>query len=83
MELVLHGLGPNLYHWSDDGEYGKWLTEHPDSSNDVMTISCVSKEEWKRSEVGSQLESCEILTEKEWLQGWLTPWIDDVMEEKT
>ena len=45
-ELELHDLGPNLYHWSDNGEYGRWLKEHPDSSSDVMTISCVDKDEW-------------------------------------
>jgi len=47
MGLGLHGLGPNLYHWSDDGEYGRWLKEHPDSSSDVMATSYVSKEEWE------------------------------------
>ena len=45
--LELHDLGPNLYHWSDNGEYGQWLKEHPDSSSDVMTISCVGKNEWE------------------------------------
>ena len=82
MELELHDLGPNLYHWSDNGEYGRWLKEHPDSSSDVMTISCVGKEEWERNEEKSQLEPCEILTEEEWLQGGLTPWVDEVTEEE-
>ena len=36
IELV--SLGPNLYHWSDDGEYAKWLKEYPDSVWDVMVI---------------------------------------------
>jgi hypothetical protein len=82
MGIELHSLGPNLYHWVDDGEYGKWLKEHPDSSSDVMATSYVSKVEWERSEARAQLEPCEVLTEEEWLQGGITPWIDDVVEEE-
>jgi len=67
----------------DDGEYGKWLKEHPDSSSDVMATSYVSKEEWERGEARAQLEPCEVLTEEEWLQGGLTPWINEVVPSRT
>ena len=28
-------LGPNLYHWSDNGEYTKWLQEYPNLSSEL------------------------------------------------
>jgi hypothetical protein len=47
-----------------------------------MAISCVSKEEWEMGEARAQLKPCEVLTEEEWLQGGLTSWVDDVVEEE-
>jgi hypothetical protein len=78
MGIGLHGLGSNLYHWTDDSEYRRWMREHLDFSNDVMVTSHVSKKKWKNSEARRQLESCEKLTEDKRLQGGLTPWVDDV-----
>jgi len=39
-EVEVHGLkclGPNLYHWSDDGEYAEWLRVNPNSSSELDT----------------------------------------------
>lgn len=35
----LGSLGPSLYHWVDDGQYARWLHEHPNSVADAMMIS--------------------------------------------
>lgn len=81
--MVVRGLNiidPSLYQWVDDMEYGRWLREYPDSSSNVMTISHVSRREWEDNKAARQWEPCEVLTEEEWLQRWLTPWVDDVME---
>jgi hypothetical protein len=34
----------------DDGEYERWLREHPDSASDVMVTSHVNREEWENKE---------------------------------
>ena len=74
-ELI--SLGPSLYHWSDDGEYAKWLKEYPDSVCDVMATShheCLRDGSDNSKEEGyALLEPCEILTKEEWLQGGLMP----------
>lgn len=68
----LVSLGPNLYHWGDNGEYATWLKEYPESVCDVMIIShqegLMDDKESSREENYALLEPCEILTEEEWLQ---------------
>ena len=32
-------LGPNFYHWNDDGEFAQWLREYPESVYDIMMTS--------------------------------------------
>ena len=78
----LDNMGPSMYHWVDDDEYERWLQEHPDFASDVMAISHIHRKEWGKSEATQRLEPCEILIEEEWVQGGLTPWIDDVREEE-
>ena len=73
-------MGPSLYQWTDDGEYEQWLKDHPNFASDVMTILHVSRVEWKRRQVTRDWEPCEVMTEEEWLQGGLTPWVDDVVK---
>ena len=77
-------LGPGFYHWSDNGNYAQWLKDYPDSVCDVMVTS---HHEYLRDDVDSSkmeeyasLEPCEVLTEEEWLQGGLTPWVDGIEE---
>jgi hypothetical protein len=63
------GLGPNFYHYRNDGEYVQWLREYPESELDVMVTShhtCLSdKILSSMSEKYSLLEPCEVLTEDE------------------
>ena len=69
MDSGLSSLGPSLYHWSDNGEYAKWLNEYLDSMCDVMVTShreylkyernSVRREEW------SLLGPCEVLTQED------------------
>ena len=73
----LRCMGPSLYQWADDGEYEQWLKEHSNSSNDVMVISHVRRVKWERSQVARNWKPFEVLTEDDWLQGGLTPWVDD------
>ena len=65
-------LGPNFYHWSDNGEYARWLKDYPESVRDVMTTShheCLRADrDRSNTEDYAFLESCEVLTEEEWLQ---------------
>ena len=56
------------------------MKDHPNSASDVMTISHISREEWERRQATRDWKPCEVLTEGEWLQGRLTPWVDDVTE---
>ncbi|BFI32702.1 hypothetical protein MPTK2_3g07970 [Marchantia polymorpha subsp. ruderalis] len=81
----LSHLGPGFYNWERDDEYNRWLKEYPDSGCDILMIShceykddrdCLSKDSW------SLLEPCEVLTEEEWIQGGLTPWIEDLEDHQ-
>jgi hypothetical protein len=72
----LGSLGPSLYHSSDDGEYARWLQEHPESACDAMVISYVDRRKQVKMEESPVLEPCEILYEENWLQRGLTPWVD-------
>ena len=67
-------------------EYANWLKEYPDSVCGVMVTShheCLRDgSNGSENEECALFEPCEILTEEEWLQGGLTPWVDDVGEEE-
>ncbi len=52
LESTISCLGPNLYHWEDDGEFAQWLTQHPhtepdsyESVNFVEGLALFSEEE--------------------------------------
>ena len=82
--IRLGHLGPSFYHWNDNGEYAQWLKDYSESVCDEMMIShheCL-KDDKNRSNTEDYvlLEPCEVLTEEEWLQGGLTPWIDGIEE---
>ena len=84
IDVGLGSLGPSFYHWSDNGEYAQWLREYPDYVYDVMVTSHYKylrdDMDGSRKEEYSLLEPCEVLTEEEWLQGELTPWVDGIEE---
>ena len=57
-------MGPSLYQWADDGEYEQWLKDHLNSVSDVMTISHVSRVEWKKRQTTCDWEPYKVLTEE-------------------
>ena len=71
-------LGPSLYNQDVDVDFTYWLRQYLESISDVMMMihsyihQDVSREDYL------SLEPCEVLTEEKWIQGGLTPWIDDV-----
>lgn len=73
-------LGLDFYHEGDNGEFAGWLKDYHEWVYDVMVTSnykWLSDEmDISRSEEYSLLEPCELLTEEEWLQRRLTPWIN-------
>jgi len=34
LEPSIHCLGPSLYHWHDDGDFAKWLEQHPNTDSE-------------------------------------------------
>ena len=75
-------LGPSFYNQDVDGDFAHWLRQYPESISDVMIMShsCILQDDMSSShgEDYLSLEPWEVLTEEEWVQGGLTPWIDDV-----
>ena len=75
-------LGPSFYNQEDDGDFAYWLRQYPEFISDVMMMShsYILQDDMSSShrEDYLSLESCEFLTEEKWVQGGLTPWIDDV-----
>ena len=72
-------LGSSFYNQDVDGDFTHWLRRYPESISDVMmmTHSCIFQDEVSREDYLS-LESCEVLTEKKWVKGGFTPWLDDI-----
>ena len=72
-------LRPSFYNQDVDGDFTHWLRQYPESISDVMmmTHSCILQDNVSREDYLS-LEPCEVLTEEEWVQGGLTPWLDDI-----
>ena len=72
-------LYPSFYIQDVDGDFTHWLRQYPESISDVMmlTHSYILQDDVSREDYLS-LEPFEVLTTEEWIQGGLTPWIDDV-----
>ena len=84
IDLALGFLGPSFYHYGDNGDYAQWLREYPELEFDVIVTShhvCLSDERFclRRGEY-YLLEPYEALTEKEWILGGLTHWVDNMEE---
>ena len=83
-DLISSSLGPNFYHWRDNGRYAQWLRDYPKSEYDVLMKShhaCLSNERLSlRKEIYFLLEPGEVLTKEEWIRGGLRPWVDSVEE---
>jgi hypothetical protein len=67
MDLGSGSLGPNFYHYGDNGNYAQWLREYPESEFDVMTHQVGLGNEILSASLGecSLFEPCEVLTEEE------------------
>ena len=72
-------LGPSFYNQDVDGDFTHWLRQYPEFINDIMMMShsCIIGDVKSREDY-LFLEPCEILTEEEWEQGGLTPWLDNI-----
>ena len=72
-------LDPSFYNQDVDGDFTHWLRQYPEFINDIMMMShsCIIGDVKSREDY-LFLEPCEILTEEEWEQGGLTPWLDNI-----
>ena len=77
-------MGLGFYLQEDQGEFQHWLRQYPEWIFDTMTIChyprLQDERDSARLEAYFLLKQCEVLTEEEWVERGLTPWVDEVGE---